>query len=85
MNAEGVVRRIDKLGRIVIPVEFRKSLSIQLGEEVEIMLEGNTVVLQKHEERCVFCGSSDNLEMHISRQVCMKCKDKILSSYNREM
>lgn len=80
MNAEGVVRRIDKLGRIVIPVEFRKSLSIQLGEEVEIMLEGNTVVLQKHEERCVFCGSAISLEQALNKKICKKCKMKLAYS-----
>ena len=80
MDTVGIVRKVDKLGRIVIPAEFRKSLSLQLGEEVEIIMEGNTVVLRKYEERCVFCGSSDNIEILINRQVCKKCMKVLLSS-----
>lgn len=81
MGASGVIRKIDKLGRIVIPVEFRKTLNIHLGEEVEIMLKGNTVMLQKHEERCVFCGSAIGLENVLNKKICEKCKVKMACSY----
>jgi len=56
MATEGMVRKIDKLGRIVVPIEFRKSLGIQAGEDVEIRLEGNFIKVCKHEDGCVFCG-----------------------------
>ena len=85
MDPVGVIRKVDKLGRIVIPAEFRKSLGVQLGDEVEIMFKGNTVIFQKHDERCVFCGSNDNIEMLINRQVCRKCMNVILSGYTVEV
>jgi len=73
MAADGVVRKIDKLGRIVIPAEFRKSLGIEVEEDVEIMLEGNYVKICKHQKGCIFCGSKTDTLMYKDKLVCNEC------------
>jgi len=74
MSAEGVVRKIDKLGRIVIPAEFRKTLGIELKEYVEIMLEGSFVKVCKHENGCIFCGEKTTISMYRDKLICEECR-----------
>ena len=52
----GIVRRVDELGRIVIPIEMRNALDIAQKDPVEISMEGSSIILRKYENRCVFCG-----------------------------
>ena len=59
--ANGVARKVDQLGRVVIPVEMRKALRIDVGDLVMMSAEGERIVLEKVEQRCVFCGSTDQL------------------------
>ena len=74
MAAEGLVRRIDKLGRIVIPAEFRKSLEIRVGEDIAIILEGDYIKVCKHEDGCVFCGEKISTIMYCGKPVCEECR-----------
>ena len=53
----GIVRRVDELGRIVIPIEMRNSLNISQKDPVEISMDGSSIILRKYENRCVFCGA----------------------------
>lgn len=69
----GVRRKVDDLGRIVIPVGFRRSLGIDLGDEVEISIDGERVVILKPSERCVFCDASDGLTTFREKAVCWSC------------
>jgi transcriptional pleiotropic regulator of transition state genes len=73
MSSAGVSRTVDRLGRVVIPVEFRRSLGIGDGDLVEISLEADRVVLAKVGRSCVFCGSTSDLREHRSRPVCARC------------
>ena len=57
MKSTGVVRRIDELGRIVLPIEIRKTLALSSKDTVEIFVNGDTIVLKKYEPSCIFCGS----------------------------
>ena len=59
MKSTGIVRHIDNLGRITLPIELRKTLDMACGDPLEIYTEGNSVILRKHESSCVFCGSPD--------------------------
>ena len=61
MKATGIVRKVDELGRIVLPAELRRTLSIAEKDPLEIYVDGGSIILQKHEERCVFCGGSEDL------------------------
>lgn len=73
MSSAGITRTIDRLGRVVVPVEFRRALAIGDHDLVEISLESDRIVLTKVERRCVFCGSTTDLREHRNRQVCASC------------
>lgn len=77
MAADGIVRKIDKLGRIVLPVEFRRSLNLEVEEDVEIMLEGNYVKICKHEKGCIFCGKS-TVGLYRDKLVCERCRNNLV-------
>jgi transcriptional pleiotropic regulator of transition state genes len=66
-------RKVDDLGRIVLPVELRRQLSIRAGDELDIAVDGVTVLLHKIESRCVFCDSQDSLRGYRDKQVCGNC------------
>jgi AbrB family transcriptional regulator, transcriptional pleiotropic regulator of transition state genes len=69
----GVVRRVDELGRIVIPVEIRKRFGIRDRDPLEISVQGDSVVLTRPIDRCVFCSSLDDLTEFRERSVCADC------------
>ncbi len=73
MKANGIVRKIDELGRIVIPMEIRNTLDLRSRDAVQISLEDERIVLTKFGESCVFCGSGDKLKACMGKQVCQKC------------
>lgn len=68
-----MTRKVDGLGRVVLPAEMRKQLGIDVGDLVDISIDGNHVVLEKVEQRCVFCGSTDELHEHRGKLVCAAC------------
>jgi AbrB family transcriptional regulator, transcriptional pleiotropic regulator of transition state genes len=72
-RAGGVVRRIDELGRIVIPVEIRKRFGIRDRDPLEISVQGDSVVLTRPIDRCVFCSSLDDLTAFRERSICATC------------
>lgn len=80
MDGYGIVRKIDELGRVVIPKEFRRSLSIENGDEVEIIFQGDYVAVRKFEPFCVFCAGKENLEKHNGKYICSACKNAITES-----
>ena len=69
----GVARKIDDLGRIVLPVELRRMLGIATGDELHVAVNGGDIVLRKIEARCVFCRGSEDLRPYRSKQVCGPC------------
>lgn len=73
MATSGIRRKVDDLGRIVIPSSIRKTLGIHEGDLVEIQLEGNRVILQIPEDSCTFCGSTLHLEAFRGKVVCWSC------------
>lgn len=86
MKNSGYVRQVDTLGRLVLPVDLRKSLGIQAGEDsVEIFLDGDNkrVILQKYNPpipTCIFCGSQENVSNFRNQNICKACIDEITSS-----
>ena len=69
----GIVRHIDELGRIVIPSEIRKRFGFGVKDPVEITVRGETILLTRPQELCVFCGRSDELSEYRNRCVCVTC------------
>lgn len=77
MKATGIVRRVDELGRVVIPIELRNKFDIKEKDPIEIYVEGSSIILKKYEPNCIFCGSSKNLVDFNDKLVCEKCIEKI--------
>jgi len=73
MKSTGIVRKIDDLGRIVLPMELRKVLEISERDSLEIFVDGNFIMLQKYEPSCIFCGSAENVNGYKGRNVCGAC------------
>jgi transcriptional pleiotropic regulator of transition state genes len=77
MKSTGVVRKIDELGRIVLPIELRRNFDINERDSLEIFVENDFIILKKYELSCVFCGSSENMTLFKNRNVCSKCMEEI--------
>ena len=82
MKSTGIIRRIDELGRIVIPKEIRKKLEIEIKDPMEIYVDGHSITLKKVEDNCVFCGKSKDLISYKDKMVCKDCLNT-LSSKNK--
>ena len=77
MKSTGMIRRVDELGRIVIPKEIRGKLEINEKDPIEIYVDGHSIVLKKFEENCIFCGSSRNLVKYKNKVICGKCLENL--------
>ncbi len=81
MKATGIVRPIDKLGRVVIPKELRKTYGLSVDDAVEIFVnDENQIILKKYEPACIFCNSTDDIIMYEGKSICKGCLDKINNS-----
>ena len=81
MKATGIVRRIDQLGRIVVPSETRKMLGINEKDPIEIFMDNDSIVLRKYEPACMFCGSADETVRLDDKLICKKCIDRAAALY----
>lgn len=79
MKSTGIVRKVDELGRVVIPIEIRNKFDIKEKDPIEIYVDGSSIVLKKFEPNCVFCGNSKNLIEYNDKLVCSKCINKLNS------
>ncbi len=73
MRDTGIVRRVDDLGRIVIPMELRRTLGINVKDPMAIMVDGDRIILQKHKDVCAICGSPEDVMSVKDRPVCADC------------
>ncbi len=73
MKSTGIIRKVDELGRIVLPIELRRMLDIAERDELEIYMENDRIILQKYEPTCVFCASSRGLTTYRGKNVCQEC------------
>jgi AbrB family transcriptional regulator, transcriptional pleiotropic regulator of transition state genes len=77
MKSTGVVRKIDELGRIVLPSELRRVFGIREGDELEISVNGEQVILQKRQDLCLFCGADNPSIEYKGRSVCEGCAGEL--------
>ena len=77
MKSTGIIRKVDDLGRIVLPIELRRMMDIAERDELEIFVESDRIVLQKYEPACIFCGSSHGLTALNGKNVCRDCIAKL--------
>ena len=73
MKSTGIVRKIDELGRIVLPSEIRRTFGINEKDAMEIYTKDDMIFLKKFETTCTFCGSPDKLKTYKDKSVCAKC------------
>lgn len=77
MKSTGVIRRTDELGRIVIPIEFRRILNIEEKDLLEIRLEEGALIIRKYEPSCVFCSSLKDISFFNGKNICGNCLGKL--------
>lgn len=77
MKATGIIRKVDELGRIVLPIEIRRTLDIAERDELEIFMEDDRIILHKYEPNCIFCASAHNLTTYKGKNVCRDCARNI--------
>jgi transcriptional pleiotropic regulator of transition state genes len=77
MSMIGMARRIDQLGRVVVPAEFRKMLRIDPGDQLEMRVEDDRLVLMKVTPACALCGGESRLIGLGDKFVCNTCANKI--------
>lgn len=75
MKSTGIVRKVDELGRVVIPIELRRTLSIEEKDSLEIYVDGDRIILRKYEPACVFCGNAYNVQNFKGKNVCRDCME----------
>ncbi len=73
MKSTGIVRRSDELGRVVLPIELRRTMNLEVRDPVEIFMEGDAIVLKKYEASCLFCGGNRQLTEYRGKQICGDC------------
>ena len=81
MKSTGIVRKIDELGRIVLPAEMRKLFNINEKDAVEIFTKDDMIVLKKYDSACIFCGSSNDLKPFKEKGVCPKCAKDLKNEF----
>lgn len=77
MKAIGVVRKIDQLGRIVLPKNLRNEYEMNEGDAVEILVRGDHIILERYKPRCMFCNSAERVGEYKNRPICKSCIDEV--------
>lgn len=77
MKSTGIVRKVDELGRVVIPIELRRTLNIAEKDALEIYVDGEHIILKKYEPACIFCGNARDVVNYKGKNICPKCFDEI--------
>jgi len=77
MKATGIVRKLDQLGRIVIPKELRTTFDLKETDPIEIFVEGEDIILRKYQPACIFCNEATDVMQFEGKNVCRKCLAKI--------
>ncbi len=79
MKATGIVRKVDELGRIVLPIELRRTLDIDIKDPLEIFVDSDCIVLKKYTPACIFCGSANDVKRIKEKNVCAECIKELKS------
>ena len=78
MKESGIVRKVDPLGRIVLPKEIRKVMCINEGDPLEIVKDNNGILLKKYNKGCIFCGGDKSIIEFRDVAVCTECKNALI-------
>lgn len=81
LKSTGMVRKIDELGRIVLPIEIRNTLGIESRDSLEIFVEGDKIILSKYQPACLFCGDAQNVIYFHGKLICHDCLDQLKQQF----
>lgn len=73
MKSTGIVRKVDELGRIVLPIELRRTLNIAEKDSLEIYVDGNSIILKKYQPACIFCDGAKDIVIYKGKNICSAC------------
>lgn len=73
IKSTGIVRKVDELGRVVLPIELRRTLGIDEKDALEIYVDSEKIILKKYEPACIFCGSAEDVQHFKGKNVCQEC------------
>lgn len=85
MKSIGIVRKVDELGRVVLPMELRRTLDINPRDPLEIYIDGESIILMKYEPQCVFCSQSGDMRVFRDKNVCQECLKEMADSIDDTM
>ncbi len=77
MKSTGVVRKLDELGRIVIPIELRRTMDIAIKDTLEIFVDGDQIILKKYHPACIFCNDARDVILYKGKLVCKNCLEEL--------
>ena len=77
MKSTGIVRRVDELGRIVLPIELRRTLNIAEKDSLEIYVDGASIMLKKYPPACIFCDSAKDITVFKGKNICAHCMKEL--------
>jgi transcriptional pleiotropic regulator of transition state genes len=77
MKSTGIVRKVDELGRVVIPIELRRTLNIEEKDSLEIYVDGEHIILKKYEPACIFCGNAKDIIVYKGKNICPACMEEL--------
>jgi len=77
MKSTGIVRKVDELGRVVLPIELRRTLDIAEKDALEIYVDGSTIILKKYEPACIFCGDAKDVTTYKGKNICPNCMKEL--------
>ena len=77
MENMGYSRRVDELGRVVLPIEIRRRLGIEERDALDISLDKDRIIMKKWQQACVFCGSEISVDTYKEKQVCKSCAGEL--------
>ena len=84
MKSTGIIRRVDELGRVVIPIELRNKFGITEKDPMEIYVDGSSIILKKYEQNCIFCGNTKKLIDYKGKLICSKCAKQLSDLNSKE-
>ena len=73
MKSTGIVRKVDELGRIVLPIELRRTLGIEEKDRIEIFVDGESIILRKYQPACIFCDNAKDIINYNGKNMCPDC------------
>lgn len=77
MKSTGIVRKLDELGRVVLPIELRRTMDLSIHDTVEIFVEDDRIILKKYHPACIFCGDARNVTTFKGKLVCANCLQEL--------